>query len=285
MNLGYRITAKELLAPGIFRLMVEAPRVAAKAQPGHFVIIRTQEGGERVPLTIVSAQDGQVELIIQVMGKTTAELATYQVGQEITTLLGPLGVAPQAPAGPGIMLCVAGGVGAAPILPRAIDLHQKGWQIWTILGARNADLLILEERLAAISDRMWICTDDGSKGHKGFVTDLIPEAAQAAGIIREVLAIGPTPMMAAVCKVTKALQLPTTVSLNALMIDGTGMCGACRVQVGSETKFTCIDGPEFDGHLVDFAGLSQRLRQYLTEEKQAHQKFTEEGGNCQCGIE
>ncbi|MBO8126220.1 MAG: sulfide/dihydroorotate dehydrogenase-like FAD/NAD-binding protein [Firmicutes bacterium] len=277
----YKITAKEQLAPGIFRMLIEAPRVAAKARPGHFVVLRTHEAGERIPLTIVSTTEaGEVEVIFQVMGKTTAYLAGMQVGDGLPTFLGPLGVAPEVPEGPGTVLCVAGGVGAAPILPRAKDYSQRGWKVLTILGARNEDLLILEDRLAEVSSALYISTDDGSKGHKGFVTDLIPELAQKEEI-SEVLAIGPVPMMAAVTKVTRKLALPTTVSLNALMVDGTGMCGACRVSVGGETKFTCVDGPEFDGHQVDFAQLRQRLVQYLEEEKLALDRYKKEG-ECQC---
>lgn len=283
MVLVYKIIEKEALASGVHRILVEAPQVAAKARPGHFVVLRTHEGGERIPLTIVSAKDGLIELIFQVMGKTSARLAALKQGDALPTLLGPLGIAPDVVDGPGTVICVAGGVGAAPILPRAVDLKQRGRKVLTILGARNQDLLILEDRLAEVSDELYICTDDGSKGHKGFVTDLIPQLAQEQEI-EEVLAIGPVPMMAAVCKVTKGLDLATTVSLNALMIDGTGMCGACRVNIGGETKFTCVDGPEFDGHQVDFNGLSKRLRQYLEEEKQAYDHYKEEGSGCQCGI-
>ncbi len=277
----FEITAKELLAPGIVRILVAAPQVAAKAAPGHFVIVQATTDGERIPLTIVSAQDGCIELIFQVMGVSTALLAELEPTMELPTLLGPLGVAPEVQPGEGRVLCVAGGVGAAPILPRARDFHEKGREVLTILGARSKELLLLEDRLKEVSAELHICTDDGSAGHHGFVTDLISEVSQKHDI-EEVLAIGPIPMMAAVSNITKQLSLPTTVSLNALMVDGTGMCGACRVTVGGETRFTCVDGPEFDGHQVDFAGLAKRLCQYSDFEQLVYDRYQNERGDCQC---
>ncbi len=277
----FEIVDKELLAPGIYRILVKAPLVAAKAAPGHFVIVQAIEDGERIPLTIVSAQDDCIELIFQVMGVSTALLAELEPPAKLPALLGPLGIAPEVSPGEGTVLCVAGGVGAAPILPRARDYHQKGRKVVTILGARSKELLLLVDRLQEVSSELHICTDDGSAGHHGFVTDLIPEVSRRHKI-EEVLAIGPLPMMAAVCRITKQLSLPTTVSLNALMVDGTGMCGACRVAVGGETKFTCVDGPEFDGHLVDFTGLANRLCQYREYEQTAYDGYRKERGECQC---
>ncbi len=279
----YRIAEKKTLAPDIHSIKIEAPLVARKARPGHFVILRLHQKGERIPLTVVGTEParGLVWLVFQAVGKTTRELALCKEGQAVMDLVGPLGTARPAKK-LGTVICVGGGVGLAPVLPRAMELKQAGNRVVTIAGARTRELLILREQIEEASHAVHYCTDDGSFGTHGFVTTLLPEVAKAEAPVAEVLAIGPVPMMRAVCNVTRELGLKTTVSLNALMVDGTGMCGACRVTVGGKVLFTCVDGPEFDGHMVDFAELSNRQRQYLEEEKLAVQRFEEGGEHCLC---
>lgn len=280
----HEIVAKSEIAPGIHSLKVKADRIARKARPGHFVIFRLHEQGERVPLTVVGTEPekGLVWLIFQEMGKSTKELARYRPGDTMLDLAGPLGHAE--PARPqGAVLCIGGGVGTAPILPRAKESAAAGNRVIGLVGARTEELLILRPELEAACEKVYYCTDDGSFGHHGVVTDLIGPLNEEFGPFAEVLAIGPVPMMRACVNRCKELGLPVTVSLNALMVDGTGMCGACRVTVGGQTRFTCVDGPEFDGTQVDFAELSARLRQYTEEERSALGHFTaRKEGTCQC---
>lgn len=280
----FPIISRQELTPGIHSLWVKADRVARKARPGHFVILRLHEAGERIPLTVVGTdpERGLVWLIFQAVGKSTQELAGFGPGDALADLVGPLGHAEPARK-VGTVLVVGGGVGTAPILPRAKEFKAAGNRVVGIVGARSKELLILGPEMEAACDKVYYCTDDGSFAHHGLVTDLIPGVQAEWGPLAEVLAIGPVPMMRATVAKCKELGLPVTVSLNALMVDGTGMCGACRVTVGGVTRFTCVEGPEFDGAQVDFAELSARLRQYLAEERLATERFHErEGGACQC---
>lgn len=278
----YKILAKEELAPRIKKMWVEAPRVAQQAKPGHFIIIRLHERGERIPLTIadMDPQRGAIMMVFQEMGKTTEELGSYRVGDSIADVLGPLGkIIP--PRRVGTVLCVGGGVGVAPIYPRARELCQVGNRVIAVVGSRCKDLLIMQKEMEEVCHEVHYCTDDGSFGHHGLVTDLLPQLIEQERPA-EVLAIGPVPMMRAVVQVTRQYNIPTIVSLNAMMVDGTGMCGACRVTVGGEVRFTCVDGPEFDGHQVDFAQLASRLRQFTEEERLALQRYRERREGCRC---
>lgn len=272
--MGYKILKKESLAPGIYSLKVEAPLIARSAQPGNFVILRYKETGERIPLTLVDwdKDEGWVLLIIQEVGKSTIELREINEGEELRDLLGPLGKPFPLKKHSAPVIGVAGGLGAAPLYPIMLALHEMGNEVITISGARNKELLILTDEFKKISSEFLIATDDGSAGKKGFVTDVLREflSEKSAG---EVVAIGPVPMMNAVTKVTKEFNTPTIVSLNALMIDGTGMCGGCRVTVGGETKFTCVDGPDFDAHQVDFDEISRRQRFYKEQEAESLRRF------------
>jgi ferredoxin--NADP+ reductase len=257
------ILQKVELAPKITSFVVSAPRIAHNAKPGQFVVIRLSDNGERIPLTIADF-DRELEtvtIVVQQVGKTTRELGQLMPGDEIRDLLGPLGT-PIEVKKVGRVVCVAGGLGAAPMYPKVKALREAGNQIVTILGAQTADILILADELAALSDEMFFATNDGSRGSKGFVTGPLQEYLDSSKTVDEVIAIGPVPMMKAVCQVTKEHQVPTIVSLNAVMIDGTGMCGGCRVTVGGEVKFSCVDGPAFDGHQVDFDELSMRQRYF-----------------------
>lgn len=280
----FPIVDRREIAPGIHSLKVKADRVARRARPGHFVILRLRAAGERIPLTVVGTEpaEGLVWLIFQEVGKSTREFAHLQPGDTLLDLVGPLGHAE--PAGQvGTVLVVGGGVGTAPILPRAREFKAAGNRVVGIIGARCRDLLILGTEMEEAVDKVYYCTDDGSFGHHGLVTDLLSVAQAEWGPLGEVLAIGPVPMMRATVGKCRELGLPVTVSLNALMVDGTGMCGACRVTVGGVTRFTCVEGPEFDGTQVDFAELSARLKQYLAEEKLAVEWFAAgKGGACRC---
>lgn len=268
--MGYKVLKKESLAPTIFSLKVEAPLIASKARPGNFVIMRYKESGERIPLTLFDwdQREGWVKLIIQEVGKTTKELAEVHEGEELKDLLGPLGKPFELEKFSGAVVGVAGGLGAAPLYPILVALHDLGNEVISILGARTKDLLILREELSQISKRLLIATDDGSVGRKGFVTDVLLDLLGTTNV-SQVIAIGPLPMMAAVSKLTKESQTKTIVSLNSLMIDGTGMCGGCRVTVSGKTMFTCVDGPDFDAHQVDFEEALRRQRFYKEQEDQA----------------
>lgn len=274
----FKIVEKDLIAQDIYKLVVEAPLVAARARAGNFVIIRVTEVGERVPLTICNhdPKRGTLTLIVQAVGKSTKDLAGLQVGDGIRDLLGPLGT-PTRIEDANRVVAVCGGIGVAPMLPLLREYRKRGTEILTIQGARTADLLVLRHEVEIVSDETIFVTDDGSCGVKGLVTDPLSELLQKGSNFDLAMAIGPARMMQAVCKVTKTFNLPTLVSLNSIMVDGTGMCGGCRVSIGGETKFTCVDGPDFDGHAVDFDELIMRQAYYRDEEKHAHE--------CRCGRE
>ncbi len=269
----YRIVAKKELAPAVKSLTINAPLISKKARPGQFIIIRVDESGERIPLTIadLDVQQGTVTTIFLEVGKTTKQLGSLKEGGSLADLAGPLGK-PTEIKKYGKVVCVGGGVGVAPLYLEAKALKDAGNKVISIIGARTKELLIFEKEMQQVSDELHIATDDGSKGHHGFVTDVLQKLITEQNIDM-VLAIGPTVMMKAVAKVTKPHNIKTLVSLNPIMVDGTGMCGACRVTVGGETKFTCVDGPEFDAHLVDFEELMNRQRTYLEEEKVALERW------------
>lgn len=264
----YRILKKQELSPGILEYDIEAPRVAKKALSGQFIVLRVNEEGERVPLTIADfdREKGIVTILFQVVGASTELLASLQEGDSILDFVGPLGQPSELSDHMGTVVFVGGGIGVAPVYPIARAAHELGNKVISILGAKTKDILIFEERMRAISDEVLITTDDGSYGIKGFVTNAIEELIKRGEKIDQVTAIGPGVMMRSVAEATRPHGIKTIVSLNPIMVDGTGMCGGCRVQVGEETKFACVDGPEFDGHLVDFQGLMARGRMYRTQE-------------------
>lgn len=270
----FKIVRREEMAEGTVVLNeIEAPRIANKALPGQFVILKSGEGGERIPLTMADTdpEKGTITIIYMVVGKSTALFKTLQVGDGYEDVIGPLGKATHLEK-VGKVVCVGGGTGVAVLHPITRALKEVGNDVTCIIGARNKGLLMLEEQMRAASHDLRICTDDGSYGHHGFVTDVLKEVLDD-GDIKQVVAIGPVPMMKAVSNLTKEYDVPTLVSLNPIMVDGTGMCGGCRVSVGGETKFACVDGPEFDGHKVDFDELSLRLQAYLEDEKKCHKDY------------
>lgn len=273
---NFRIVHKEKLSDVNYLFDLEAPDIAAKYEPGQFVILRMHERGERIPLTIADAdvKKGIIQLIFQVVGKSTSELSTFDEGDTILDLVGPLGNPIEVKKYNGKVVCVGGGVGIAPIYPKAKALFQKGNYIISILGARTKSLLILEDKMRTFSNELYITTDDGSTGRKGVVTEVLREVIEKnRGEIAEVVAIGPTVMMKFVCQLTKEYDLPTLVSLNPIMVDGSGMCGGCRATVKGETKFSCVNGPCFDGHLVDWDELSMRLATYTEEERVSAERY------------
>jgi NAD(P)H-flavin reductase len=273
-----KILEKEFITPLVFRMKVEAPEIAKKRKAGQFIILRTCDAGERIPLTIAdgNANEGWIELVVQVVGKTTKALSMLNPGDEICDLAGPLGKPTHIELF-GTVVIVGGGIGIAPSHPIAQALKRAGNQVISILGGRTKDLVIMEEKMRKTSDRVIITTDDGSYGMKGVVTDAIQMLINESVKIDLVVAIGPPIMMKFVSLLTKKYDIPTLVSLNTIMVDGTGMCGACRVTVGDATKFVCVDGPEFDGHKVDFDEMMKRLRMYETDEKisrEMHEKHS-----------
>jgi ferredoxin--NADP+ reductase len=272
LSMPYRILDARRLGPTLTRLVVDAPLVAPKRQAGHFVIVRLDETGERIPLTIVDSGATTVTLIVQAVGKTTKVLAGKRAGDVIADLLGPLGN-PTPIERHGEVACVGGGVGTAELLPIAVALRRAGNAVHAVLGARNKELLILEQEMGACSDSLTVTTDDGSLGRRGLVTDALADLLLQRPI-GAVYAIGPLPMMKAVAELTRTQGVKTLVSLNAIMVDGTGMCGGCRVSVGGVMKFACVDGPEFDGHQVDFDELMRRNRTYQDMERLADQRTT-----------
>jgi len=274
----YSITNKEFLSETVVKMDIVAPEIACKRLAGQFIILKINEEGERIPLTIVSsdATKGEISIIFQVVGKTTMLMARLNVGDFFQDVQGPLGN-PTEMENYGHAVCIGGGVGVGVVYPLAVALKENGNRITSIIGARNKSLLILEKEMLAVSDKLIVATDDGSCGVHGFVSDVLQKMIDSGVTIDVVFAIGPVPMMRALCKLTEPYKIKTIVSLNSIMVDGTGMCGACRVSVGGETKFTCVDGPEFDGHKVDFDLLSNRLKMYLGEEKQAKEA-------CECGC-
>jgi ferredoxin--NADP+ reductase len=266
----FKILHKRLLT-GVTKLfVVEAPLVARRAQPGQFLIVRVREPGERIPLTIADydRSAGTVTIVVQEVGKTTRLLGALEEGEAILDVVGPLGRPAELPE-TGRVVLVGGGFGVAPLLPKARALKERGVHVTSVIGARNADLVILEEELGARSDRMLVATDDGSRGRKGLVTDVLRDLLDAGEVVDEVIAIGPMIMMQAVAEATRPAGIRTLVSVNPIMVDGTGMCGACRVTVGGQTRFACVDGPIFDGHAVDFAEAIRRGRMYRAEEQEA----------------
>jgi ferredoxin--NADP+ reductase len=278
----FPVRRKTQLSEDVFDFDLEAPRIARKRQPGQFVIIRVAEGCERIPLTIADAdpERGTIRLVVQRVGTSTRKLCDLSEGEAIRDVVGPLGK-PTHIVNWGHCVSIGGGVGIAPIYPITRAAKEAGNRITSILGARTQDLLILVDQMAELSDEVIVITDDGSSGKQGLVTDALRELVERGEKIDMVLCIGPTIMMKFVALLTKQLNLPTLVSLNPIMIDGTGMCGGCRVQVGGETKFTCVDGPEFDGHLVDFDDLMKRQRMYFGQEQQSLKHYHEK---CRLGA-
>jgi len=274
----YTIVKKEVLSEAVFLFDIKAPKIAAKAKAGQFFILRLNEKGERIPLTIADSDSkkGTITTIFQVVGRTTRDMSKLNEGDEILDVVGPLGE-PSEIEKYGRVVCVGGGVGIAPIYPIARALKECGNEVIGIIGARSKEFLFWEDKMAKVSDRLIVCTDDGSYGQKGFVTQAIEQVAKEEKIDC-LWAIGPMPMMKAVANTTKPLGIKTIVSLNPIMLDGTGMCGACRVSIAGETRFACIDGPEFDAHKVDFDLAMKRLTYYREEERQA-----DSSANCKCG--
>lgn len=266
----FKIIEKRRLNDAMTLMKLDAPHIARKAKPGQFVILRVDEHGERIPLTVndTDPDGGSVTIIFQIVGQTTRLLDSYQEGESIQDLVGPLGM-PTHLEGIKRAAVIGGGAGCAIAYPQAKALFNMGAHVDMIAGFRNKDIIILEDEMRAVSSRLFITTDDGSNGHKGFVTDVLKSLLEKGEKYDAVIAIGPLPMMKAVCAVTDNPRIKTIVSMNPIMIDGTGMCGGCRVVVGGEVKFACVDGPDFDGHLVDFDSARQRLAMYKEEESHA----------------
>jgi ferredoxin/flavodoxin---NADP+ reductase len=266
----YEILTKKSLSPTVKLMEIKAPLVAKKAKPGQFIILRIDAHGERIPLTIADydRKKGTITIIFMEVGKTTKQLGAMKKGDSIQNFAGPLGI-PSEIEKYGMVVCIGGGVGIAPLYPIIRALKEAGNHVISILGARNKELLMLEEEIEKYSDELFIATDDGSKGHKGFVSDVLQKLIDEGTKIDVVWTIGPVIMMKVVAHLTREYDLKTIVSLNPIMVDGTGMCGGCRVTVGGKTKFACVDGPEFDGHQVDFDNLMLRNRRFIDEEKHA----------------
>lgn len=260
----FKILSKEELSPNVFAMDIEAPRVAKKAQAGQFIVLRVDEKGERIPLTIANfnRDTGVVNIVFQVIGASTMALAALNAGDSLLDFVGPLGKPSKIKKFNGTVVVVGGGIGVAPTFPIARAMKEAGNKVIAIMGAKTKDIIIMEAEMQAVTDEIMITTDDGSRGIKGFVTYAVEELYKRGENIAQVTAIGPVIMMKSVADVTRKLAIPTVVSLNPIMVDGTGMCGGCRVTVGEETQFACVDGPEFDGHLVDFKGLMSRQRMY-----------------------
>lgn len=279
----YRIVSKEMLTPTICRMKVEAPRLAAAARPGQFLIVRVDEQGERIPLTIsdYDKEAGTVTIVTQRIGASTSEICTYEVGDAFSDVVGPLGIPSDFTEMPVEELkgkryvFIAGGVGTAPVYPQVKWLHERGASVDVIIGAKTKDLVIYKDEMAAVCDNLHICTDDGTEGFKGLVTAMLEKLVVEDGkVYDQAVAIGPMIMMKFATLTCRKLNLPVIVSLNTLMVDGTGMCGACRVTVGGKVRFACVEGPEFDGYLVDFDEAMRRQRMYNTEERDANEHHT-----------
>jgi len=292
----YKIVKKQMLTDTIYLMEIEAPRIAKSALPGQFVIIKTTEKGERIPLTIADydAQKGTVTIVVQPVGKSTLELMQFNEGESVADFVGPLGRPSD--------LCeksdeelkklniifVAGGVGAAPVYPQVKYLHERGIDADVIIGARSKDLIIFEDAMSKVAGNLYVGTDDGTYGFNGRVTDLLQDLVENRGKkYNHAVVIGPMIMMKFTAMLTKKLEIPTIVSVNPIMVDGTGMCGACRLTVGDEVKFACVDGPEFDGHLINYDEAMRRQAMYKTEEGRAKLRFeegaTHKNGGCGCG--
>jgi NAD(P)H-flavin reductase len=263
----FRVLSSTPLAPNISRLWIEAPAIARKRQPGQFVIVRVDEAGERIPLTIadVDKVGGAIALIVQAVGKSTRQICALREGDHIIDVAGPLGRPTAIPTNARVC-CIGGGIGTAVVYPIARAVKARGGHVVAIIGSRARDLVLLEDELREIADELIVTTDDGSYGRRGLTVDALRDLLGEGRTFDEVVAVGPLRMMEAVCALTRPLGLRTTVSLNPVMVDGTGMCGGCRITVGGETKFVCVDGPEFDGHLVNFKELAARLTAYREQE-------------------
>jgi NAD(P)H-flavin reductase len=277
----YEILLRQDLVPGIHLFKVAAPAVARKARPGQFIVLRIDEIGERIPLTVADwdEEEGSITIIFMEVGTTTHRLALLEAGDSIASFAGPLG-RPTEIEKFGTVVCVAGGFAVAPVFPIARALKQAGNKVISILGARNKDLLFWEDELSSVSDQLIVTTDDGTYGRKGLVTEPLKELLEGEQRIDRVIAIGPSIMMKFCAKTTEPFEIKTIVSLNPIMVDGTGMCGCCRVSVGGMTKFACVDGPDFDGHQVDWDLLMARQRIYLDEEKRSFEQW-----KCRCGAD
>ena len=269
----FRIIHKEVLNPTVTKMEIEGPLIAKKAQPGQFIILRVDEKGERIPLTIADydRQKGTITIIFQIVGATTERLNHLNEGDALQDFVGPLGKATETE-GLKKVAVIGGGVGCAIAYPVAKKLHEEGAEVHSVIGFRSQDLVILEREFAGVSDELRICTDDGSYGSKGLVTDALKELIAAGNVYDEVIAIGPLIMMKFICQLTKEYGIKTVVSMNPIMIDGTGMCGGCRLTVGGKTQFACVDGPDFDGHEVDFDEAMARAAMYKPFEKKAHEE-------------
>ncbi|MGI1690308.1 sulfide/dihydroorotate dehydrogenase-like FAD/NAD-binding protein [Thermoanaerobacter uzonensis] len=265
----YKIVRKEILNPVVKLMDIEAPRVAKSAKPGQFVIIRIYDKGERIPLTIADydPEKGTVTIVFQEVGKSTKLLGTLNEGDYILDFVGPLGNFMEVPKEAKKILGVGGGVGIPALYPKLKALHQEGYRVEAILGGRSEEYVIFKKEMEAVCDKVYYATDDGTLGKKGFVTDVLKEVLENDKEIDYIITVGPVIMMKNVCKMTKEYNIPTIVSMNPLMVDGTGMCGACRIEVGGDTKFVCMDGPIFDGHLVNFDLAMTRLNMFKKQEK------------------
>lgn len=280
----HKIVSIEQLSDNVFTAEIEAPLIATARKPGQFVIISiNNQYSERIPLTIAGAdpEKGTINLIWQRVGKTTAEMADLKAGQEIANIVGPLGK-PTHIDNFGHVVCIGGGIGNAPLLPITKALKEAGCKITSIIGARNKELLILEDEFSRISDKLIITTDDGSYGRKALVTEPLKEICQSTPKPEQAFVIGPAVMMKFCCEVTKQFNVPTQVSLNTIMVDGTGMCGGCRVEIDGKPQFVCVDGPEFDGHKVNFDLMMKRLDAYKLHEKEAFEKYKKH--KCKIGL-
>lgn len=279
IKMSYKIVKKEMLNPTVFLMEIEAPLVARKAEPGQFIILRIDEYGERVPFTIAdfNREKGTVTIIVQIVGKTTKDLSQLEDGQALLDFAGPLGQ-PTPLEGKSKVAVIGGGLGTAIAYPQAKKLHDLGADVTVITGFRNKDLIILEDELKAIANKLIVATDDGSNGTQGFVTDMLEKEILSGEKFDEVIAIGPLVMMKFVCKLTEKYNIPTMVSMNPVMIDGTGMCGGCRIIVGGETKFACVDGPDFDGHKIDWDSAIKRGRMFKDYEARSCSD-----GHCRIG--
>lgn len=281
----YKILDQNVIAPGVTKTVIAAPRIAKKRKPGQFVILRLYEKGERIPLTIADAdpERGTITIISQNVGKSTAYLEQMKVSDEILDVVGPLGH-PTHIELYGHVVCIGGGIGIAPLYPVVQGMKNAGNRVTSIIGARTKDLLILEEEMRNVSDDLAISTDDGSYGEKGFVSDILKKRVESGERFDQAVVIGPVPMMRVMALLTKSYNIPTVVSLNSIMVDGTGMCGACRVTVDGTTKFTCVDGPEFDGFQVDFDELMHRLKMFDNLDVQARADYAEKHKNLHCVV-
>jgi glutamate synthase (NADPH) small chain len=274
----YKIVRREQFGPSTFLWDVEAPDVARAARSGHFVMVRIDERGERIPLTVADMDParGTVTVVVQAVGKTTRQMMAISEGEHILDFIGPLGLQSEVEALGGVVVMVGGGLGVAPVYPQLRDYKQMGNRTVSIIGFRNRDLIFWEEPFRRFSDELIVTTDDGSYGRKGFVTHALADLLASRADVKRVVAIGPIPMMKACCEVTRPLGIPTIVSLNSIMVDGTGMCGSCRVTVGGKMKFACVDGADFDGHLVNFDELALRQRRFEREEREAIERYEKE---------